>query len=117
MSLGGGAVDGHVRLDLQSRDAPALPAFLKYAPLGLASNGSATRPHVANVGRDEARWDERPVRVVDASWKAFERWGQRQAGRVGVTSVAPLEYRWALGRSVRLASGAAESTVLKCNRN
>lgn len=99
----GGAGDARLRLDLHAKDAPALPPYLKYRPLGLSANVAGTKVRLAEVLRDEERWSEEPVRVAEARWGLFEKLGQHEARLVGATRVAPLDYRWRLGRSATLA--------------
>ena len=95
-----GDADAKLRLDLRA-EAPPPPAFLKYAPFGLSVSRSGERLKVAEVTRDESRWDERPAHVEDARWYLLDRLDP-DARLVSATSVAPLDYRWTLGRTARL---------------
>lgn len=98
----GRAGDARLRLDLRAKDAPMPPPYLKYRPLGLSLDASGRRVRLAEVFRDESRWREEPVRVVEARWGLFEKLGQKEARLVGATRVAPLDYRWRLGRRAAL---------------
>lgn len=100
-----GDAPARLRLDLApGSDAPMPPPFLKYQPLGLSTNRRGTRLRLAQVERNEARWRETPVRVVDARWGLFEQLGQQDASLVAATQVAPLDYRWRIGATRRLAA-------------
>lgn len=72
--------------------------FLKYRPLGLAVRGG--RLDLAEVFRDEDAWHETPLRVTEAHWGFFDRLGQKELHLEHAVLVAPIEYRWRLGRSV-----------------
>lgn len=96
--------DAHVRLDLKaSKGVTAPPAFLKYAPFGLATDGAGRRLRLAEVLRDEANWSERPVKVAEARWSLFDSLAQQDLSLVGATEVAPIDYRWRIGRTLALA--------------
>lgn len=77
--------------------------FLKYRPLGLAVDERTGNVKLAEVFRDEARWREQPLRVARARWEFLENLGQGEARLEWASRVAPIDYRWRLGR--RLAAG------------
>ena len=77
--------------------------FLKYRPLGLSCDADGRLLKVAEVFRDESRWDERPLSVTDARWSFFDHADQRDVHLEMATRVAPIAYRWRLGRRERLA--------------
>jgi hypothetical protein len=79
---------------------------LKYAPLGLSVDLDGRYVKLAEVLRDEAAWSEKPVRVIESHFRFFDRLG---LGREDVqleraTRVAPIDYRWKLGRRIALLS-------------
>mgnify|MGYP001793625581 CR=1 FL=1 len=81
-------------------------SVLKYAPMGLAPRGDR-RVALAEVFRDELDWDERVVGVSDARWAFFDSIGESLGIEPPVlelaTRVAPIDYRWRLGRTERVA--------------
>ncbi|MCI0486663.1 MAG: DUF2071 domain-containing protein [Blastocatellia bacterium] len=77
--------------------------FLKYRPLGLSCDADRRWLKVAEVFRDESRWDEKPLSVTDARWSFFDHMNQRDVQLELATRVAPIAYRWRLGRRERLA--------------
>lgn len=75
-------------------------AFLKYRPFGVSPGRAGRRLRLAEVFREEAAWDERPV-VVDAFRSGFlASIGQEGASIELAVRVAPIAYRWRLGRTV-----------------
>ena len=72
--------------------------FLKYRPFGLSRDAKGTWLKVAEVLRDESEWNEMPLRVTDAEWSFFESLNQRDVRLEHATCVAPIAYRWRLGR-------------------
>jgi hypothetical protein len=78
--------------------------FLKYRPMGLSIDGN--RLKLAEVLRDEADWKEDEITVGDAHWKFFECLGQKDVVFELATRVAPIDYRWRLGRSFELKVGS-----------
>lgn len=75
--------------------------FLKYRPLGLSCEDGWLR--VAEVFRDESKWKETPVSIEEARWSLFDRLAQNETALELATRVAPIDYRWRLGRRERLA--------------
>lgn len=86
------------------RSAAEAGQFLKYRPLGLSVDLDGRYLHLAEVKRDESAWRERPVRVLEAHWKFFDALGQDDVHLERATRVDPLDYRWRLGRRVRMAA-------------
>jgi hypothetical protein len=80
-------------------------SFLKYRPLGLAPDGAGRRLRMAEVFRDEAAWNERPVSVVALRSAYLESLGEGGAVVEKATRVAPIDYRWRLGRSESIEFG------------
>ncbi|MEM8782754.1 MAG: DUF2071 domain-containing protein [Planctomycetota bacterium] len=72
-------------------------AALKYEPLGLAIN-RRDRLKLAEVFRDETQWCEDAIDVAHAKLGFFDTLGQTEARLELATWVAPLPYRWRLGR-------------------
>ncbi len=79
---------------------PEARAFLKYRPLGLSCHAKSGRLKLAEVFRDETQWCERPFRVIESHWPYLESLGQRDLCLELATRVAPIDYRWRLGRCV-----------------
>ena len=78
-------------------------ACLKYMPFGLSTTRGGRTLRVAEVRRDESAWSEAHVRVLGADW-AFVRHldiGELRLERA--TRVAPIDYRWEIGRTETLA--------------
>ena len=75
--------------------------FLKYRPLGLSVRDN--RVYLAEVLRDEARWSEEQLWVPEAQFEFLDRLGQKDRQLEMATRVAPIEYRWRLGRNMALA--------------
>ena len=86
---------------------------LRYPTLGLSVDLDARYLHLAEIIRDEAAWSERPVRVIEAHFRFFEEFGLApddvQLERA--TRVAPIDYRWRLGRRVALAAAPAAASA------
>ncbi|MEM9752620.1 MAG: DUF2071 domain-containing protein [Planctomycetota bacterium] len=76
-------------------------AALKYEPLGLATNKRG-QLKLAEVFRDEHAWREDVVEVTHARFGFFDTLGQTDTHLELATRVAPLPYRWRLGRRERL---------------
>jgi uncharacterized protein YqjF (DUF2071 family) len=85
---------------------------LKYRPTAFAPDGSAERVRLAEVFRDERRWVEKPVSIVEAQFGFFDALGQEDLVLERGISVAPLDYCWRLGRRLRLASDKPEGELL-----
>lgn len=81
-------------------DAGEARRFLKYRPFGLAPSAGGRRLRLAEVFRDESRWEERPARVGAARWSFLDAIGEGHATIEVASRVAPIEYRWRLGRGV-----------------
>jgi hypothetical protein len=77
---------------------------LKYAPFGLSVSNSGQCLRVAEVIRDEALWREEPVEVEAADWSYPRSLGLRDLQLMRATRVAPIDYRWRIGRTERLGS-------------
>ena len=77
---------------------------LKYAPFGLSVSNSGRCLRVAEVIRDEALWREQPVEVEAADWSYPRSLGLGDLRLVRATRVAPIDYRWRIGRTERLGS-------------
>jgi len=77
--------------------------FLKYAPLALAPDLDGRYFELAEVVRDESKWRERPVRVIEAHFNFLRRLGQDELHLERATRVDPVDYRWRLGRRVAVA--------------
>ncbi len=75
--------------------------FLKYRPLGLSCRDGWLR--VAEVFRDESQWKETLVSVEEARWSFFDSLAQKEVALELAARVAPIDYRWRLGRRERLA--------------
>ncbi|HEY7543413.1 MAG TPA: DUF2071 domain-containing protein [Blastocatellia bacterium] len=75
--------------------------FLKYRPLGLSCRNGWLR--VAEVFRDESQWRETAVSIEEARWSFFDAMAQGETALELATRVAPIDYRWRLGRRERLA--------------
>jgi hypothetical protein len=88
-------------------DVEEAKRVLKYQPLGLAVGGGGRKLKLAEVMREESAWRERPLRVLEADWGFFRAMpGQSEAKLEIATRVDPIDYRWRLGRSLSLKSGA-----------
>ena len=79
---------------------------LRYAPLGMAVDLDGRYVKLAEVIRDEAAWSERPVRVLESHFRFFDALGLSRSDveLERATRVAPIEYRWRLGRRAALAT-------------
>lgn len=104
--------DARLRLDLKRESGLAPDScfdsmeeakeFLKYRPLGLSCDAGAQWLKLAEVIRDEAQWDEKPVGVSVAQWNFFEHIGQKEVHLELATRVAPIDYQWRLGGRIKL---------------
>ncbi len=79
-------------------------SFLKYTPLGVSPSGRATKLRLAEVFRDERAWREYPLTVERAFFAFFHNAGQKAVRLELAQRIEPIEYRWRLGKSVRLAA-------------
>jgi len=95
--------DAHAAPDTCFPSPDAARAFLHYQPLGLSVSARGTKLRVAEVLRDESAWRETPLRVERADVAFLDHLGQREARLELATLVAPIAYRWRLGRRERLA--------------
>jgi hypothetical protein len=77
--------------------------FLKYRPLAIGPDLDGRYLELAEVVRDESKWRERPVRVLEAHFKFLRRLGQDELHLERATRVDPIEYRWRLGRRAAVA--------------
>jgi hypothetical protein len=114
----GAAADAILRVAIEAAPSQFAPApgspfasaaeaerVLKYAPLGMSVDVDGRYLKLAEVIRDEAAWSERPVSVIESRFRFFDTLGLAR-GDVQLeraTRVAPIEYRWKLGRRVALA--------------
>jgi hypothetical protein len=76
--------------------------ILKYAPFGLSIDRSGQWLKIAEVQREEDKWEERQVRVQTADWLYLKRAIPGEARLVRATQVMPIDYRWRIGRIERL---------------
>jgi hypothetical protein len=74
--------------------------LLKYRPFGLSVAGR--RLKLAEVFRNEREWHETPVAVLRSRWNYLESLGQHNLPLEQAIRVAPIDYRWRLGRTERL---------------
>ena len=88
---------------LQIRPGGRIPTdpLLRYRSKGLSMTADG-RLRLAEVFRNEAEWRESPVRVVEAKWSYFDYLLQHEVSLVRATRVAPINYRWRLGRTLDL---------------
>lgn len=82
-------------------------AVLKYEPMGLAPGPRPTRVRLAEVFRDESAWEERAVKVMSARWEFLARLQQNDIVLELATRIAPIDYRWRLGRVAVVENGRA----------
>lgn len=73
--------------------------LLEYAPFGLALDGDGRWLRIAEVIRDDRAWKERPAAVITDRWDYLDSLGLRGRRLERAMEVAPIEYRWRLGRS------------------
>lgn len=78
-------------------------AFLKYTPVGVCPDASGRIMRVAEVDRNEDAWHERPMALDECRFEHFAALGIQDARVERAVSVAPIDYRWRLGRVVGLA--------------
>jgi hypothetical protein len=76
--------------------------ILKYSRFGLSVSRSGRCLRVAEVIRDEALWSEQPIRVDVAEWNYPGSVDLGETRLVRATRVAPIDYRWRLGRTERI---------------
>ena len=78
-------------------------AFCTYVPLGLSVETTLTAhwARLAEVTRDATVWHEQPV-TVDRARFAFFNATDPQARLEWATRLTPVDYRWTLGRRVKL---------------
>ncbi|GDY21985.1 hypothetical protein LBMAG56_33320 [Verrucomicrobiota bacterium] len=91
-------------------------AFLKYRPLGLAVDARSATLKLAEVFRHEQQWQERPLQVTAARWQFLASLGQHDAQLEWASRVAPIDYRWRLGRRLPLAARSSESRLQPAER-
>lgn len=96
------APDGEDEVSSPFRTLDERESILKYAPFGLSIDRSGHELKVAEVQRDEGRWEERRVRVRTAEWEYLKRTIPGEARLVRATQVMPIDYRWRIGRLERL---------------
>jgi hypothetical protein len=77
---------------------------LKYATLGLSVSNSERYIRVTEVIRDEASWKEETVQVEVADWSYPRSLGLSDSRLVRATRIAPIDYRWRIGRTERILS-------------
>jgi hypothetical protein len=87
--------------------------FLKYPPLGLSVDLDGRYLKLAEAIRDEAKWSETPARVIESRLRFFETLGltSREVTLERATRVAPLDYRWRLGKRLLLSKAPAPAPV------
>ncbi len=78
-------------------------AFLKYQPLGLCPVRDGKRIRLAEVLRDESGWREDPITPAEVRLPYLDQLSNNQAVLELATRLAPIDYRWRLGRSVAIA--------------
>jgi hypothetical protein len=100
---GNGAADTVPPLGSPFRSAAEAAEFLKYCPLGLSVDLDGRYLRLAEVVRDEKAWREQPVRVIEAHWPFLRELGQDQLHLERATRVAPIDYKWRLGRRAAVA--------------
>jgi len=79
-------------------------AMLKYQPLGLSASRSGNWLKLAEVFRDENAWSEESMQIEEASLAFFNHMKQHDVHLELATRIAPLAYRWRLGRRVKMAA-------------
>ncbi len=90
------------RLPAQLRDDSCFPTLtdarsvLRDEPMGLAVEGGTLK--LAEVLREQAGWHEQPVHVSHARFNFFAAMGQHEVQLELATRIAPIDYRWRLGR-------------------
>lgn len=98
----GTAHAGDYELSPPFHTASEREGILKYAPLGLSVDRSGGWLKVAEVKREEGKWEERAVRIQLDNWEYLQRRIPGETRLVRATQVAPIDYRWRLGRKERL---------------
>jgi uncharacterized protein YqjF (DUF2071 family) len=98
------AAAANVHADSCFASAAEAARVLKYRPVAFAPDDEAKRVRLAEVFRDERRWEEKPVSVVEARFGLFDALGQDELVLERAIVVAPLDYRWRLGRRLSLRS-------------
>lgn len=81
-------------------------SVLKYRPVGLAPTADGSTAKLAEVFRDESAWREEPLAVTESDWPLFRALQQPEPFLERATRVAPLPYRWRLGRREPLAGSS-----------
>ena len=87
--------------------------FLKYRPLGIAPDLDGRYFELAEVVRDESKWREHPVRVIEAHWSFLRRLGQDGLHLERATRVDPVDYQWRLGRRAPIGVPPAPSPAAR----
>jgi hypothetical protein len=77
--------------------------FLRDPGLALAPDLDGRYFELAEAVRDEAKWKERPVRVIEAHWSFLNRLGQNELHLERAALVESIDCRWRLGRRVEIA--------------
>jgi hypothetical protein len=77
---------------------------LKYATFGLSLSMSKPYVRVTEVIRNEALWEEEAVEVEVADWSYPRSLGLSDSRLVRATRIAPIDYRWRIGRTERILS-------------
>jgi hypothetical protein len=87
--------------------------FLKYPPLGLSVDLDGRFLKLAEAIRDESKWAETPVRVIESRLRFFATLGlaPRDVALERATRVAPIDYRWRLGKRMPLSTTAPVAPV------
>ena len=109
IAVGAGVAPAEPRAGSPFASTADAEQFLKYCPLGIAPDLDGRYFELAEVVRDESKWREHPVRVIEAHWSFLRRLGQDELHLERATRVEPLDYRWRLGR--RAPIGAAPAPV------
>jgi hypothetical protein len=77
---------------------------LKYATFGLSVSKSEPCVRVTEVIRNEALCKEETVEVKVADWSYLRSLGLDDSRLVRATRVAPIDYRWRIGRTEPMPS-------------
>ena len=93
--------------------------FLKYPPLGLSVDLDGKYLKLAEAIRDEAKWTETPARVIESRLRFFEALGltSREVKLERASRVAPIDYRWRLGKRLPLAKTPAPAAPVARREN
>jgi hypothetical protein len=104
----GGQADAVLRVEPREEDqlAPGSiyasieerESMLKYSAVALSVDAGRHCLRVAEVKRDESQWSEAPLRVLEDRWAYLDHLGQQDRCLERATRIAPIDYRWGLGR-------------------